>query len=168
MAMLYTPKQVTDMLGISASALRIYTDRYARHLSTEATSTPRKFTEADLHTLAYVVASTKEGRTHDQVLASWADEFDSFEWEPPETPTGNAGDTSTPLVPIAQLQATQALMLDAQRREEEARAQLQQRERELQERINQLERELGKAEGKIGALETQKPKPWWARVFGSE
>jgi DNA-binding transcriptional MerR regulator len=131
MATLYTPKRVTDILGISQSALRIYTDRYAVHLSTEATSIPRKFTEADLRTLGFVVASTKEGKTHEQVLATWGEEFDSFEWEPPESTTEAAGEASTALVPVAALQAAQALMLDAQRREQETREQALQREREL-------------------------------------
>jgi DNA-binding transcriptional MerR regulator len=175
MADLYTPKRATDILGISPSALRIYTDRYKTKLSTEATSTPRKFTEMDLRTLAFVVASTKEGKTHEQVLAAWK-EFDSFEWEPPEAPVDAAGDTSTALVPIAQLQAAQALMLDAQRREQEAI----ERERELQERINQLQRELGKVEGALGKTESElaalkamqqatppeRSRSWWARLLG--
>jgi DNA-binding transcriptional MerR regulator len=184
MADLYSPKRATDILGISPSALRIYTDRYKSKLSTEATSTPRKFTEMDLRTLAFVVASTKEGKTHEQVLAAW-EEFDNFEWEPPEVPIDAAGDASTALVPVAQLQAAQALMLDAQRREQEAivraeaqarelREQAQQRERELLDQVHRLQREMGKAEGKIESLEAQlrlpalpeRSKSWWVRLFG--
>ncbi len=178
MPTLYTPKRVTDILEISPSALRIYVEKYKTKLSTEATSTPRKFTEMDLRTLAFVVASTKEGKTHEQVLLAW-EEFDSFEWEPPETTAEPTGDTSTALVPMAALQAAQALMIDAQRREQEAREQAQQRERELLDQVNQLQRELGKAEGRVEALQTvqqrqqeqpQKqqlqPQSWWARLTG--
>lgn len=146
MADLYTPKRVCDHLGISASALRIYVDKYARKLSTEATTTPRKFTEADLHALAFVVASTKDGKTHDQVLATWEQEYPLFEWEATEQPTGATEDDSTALVPMSALKAAQALMLDAQRREEETREEARERERELQEHIRKLERDLGKAE----------------------
>jgi hypothetical protein len=69
---------------------------------------------------------------------------------------------NTALVPVAQLQAAQALMLDAQQRERELRDQLQQRERELQ----QLQRELGKVEGELGAIKAQRPRSWWAKLFG--
>lgn len=167
MADLLTPKRVCDALGISQSALRIYVDKYARYLSTEATTTPRKFTEADLHALAFVVASTKDGKTHDQILAVWDEEYPAFEWEGPQSPTEATGDDSTALVPMAALQAAQALMLDAKRREEEAREQAVQRERELQEQINQLLRELGHKEGELAALKASKPKGFWARLLGS-
>lgn len=166
MADLYTPKRVCDLLGISQSALRIYVERYARHLSTEATTTPRKFTEADLHALAFVVASTREGKTHDQVLATWDEMYPAFEWEATGQPTDPTGGDSTALVPMAALQAAQALMLDAQRREEVAREEARERERELQDKINQLLRELGHKEGELEALRASKPKGFWSRLFG--
>jgi len=178
MATLYTPKRVTALLGISASALRIYVDKYAEHLSTEATTTPRKFTEADLNALAFVVASTKEGKTHGEILAGWDEEYALFEWAPrgfpPQTPTEATGGEATALVPMAALQAAQALMLDAKRREEEAREQAIARERELLDQLHQLQREMGKAEGKIESLEAQLQQPaprrkspaWWVRLFG--
>lgn len=166
MAALLTPKRICDQLGISQSALRIYCDKYARHLSTEATTTPRKFTEADLHTLAFVAASTREGKTHDQVLATWDEEYADFEWEATEQPTDPTQATGTALVPMAALQAAQALMLDAQRREEAAREEARERERQLQEQINQLLRELGHKEGELEALRKSKPKGFWARLLG--
>jgi DNA-binding transcriptional MerR regulator len=165
MATLYTPKRVTDLLGISASALRIYCDKYATKLSTEATTTPRKFTEGDLQALAFVVASTKEGKTHGDILAGWDDEYPDFEWDGPQNPTEATGGDNTALVPMAALQAAQALMLDAKRREEETREQAIARERELQEQINQLLRELGMKEGELNALKN-KPKGWLARLLG--
>jgi hypothetical protein len=94
-------------------------------------------------------------------------ELDSFQWEVPQEAPGAtqelSGESSTALVPVAALQAAQALMLDAQQRERELRDQLQQRDRELQ----QLQRELGKVEGELGALKA-KPRSWWARMFGGE
>lgn len=167
MPTLYSPKRVTDLLGISASALRIYVDKYARRLSTEATTTPRKFTEADLHALAFVVAGTREGKTHDQILATWEEAYAAFEWDLPEE-DGIAGETTTALVPVAALQAAQALMLDAQRREQKAHELAESRERELQEQINQLLRELGHKEGELEALRAARPKGFWARLLGGQ
>jgi DNA-binding transcriptional MerR regulator len=166
MASLYTPKRICDQLGISQSALRIYVDKYGRHLSTEATTTPRKFTEGDLQALAFVIASTREGKTHDQVLATWDEEYPGFEWEPTVQPTDPTQGESTALVPMAALQAAQALMLDAQRREEMAREEAREREQKLQEQINQLLRELGKTEGELEALRKSKPKGFWQRLLG--
>ena len=65
-------------------------------------------------------------------------------------------------------------MMDAQRREQEAREQAQQRECELLDQVNQLQRELGKAEGKIEALQTvqattpptEHNRSWWGRLLG--
>ena len=168
MADLYTPKRICEQLGISQSALRIYADKYARKLSTEATTTPRKFTEADLHALAFVVRSTRDGKTHDQVLATWDEAYPLFEWEPTVQPTGPTEGESTALVPVAALQAAQALMLDAQRREELAREEARERERQLQEQINQLLRELGHKEGELEALRKSKPKGFWAWLLGSQ
>jgi hypothetical protein len=72
--------------------------------------------------LAPVVASTKEGKTHQQVTDAWL-EFDSFEWEPPESSLqGLYG-------PCAHC----GLL----------------RPHKLLEQVNQLQRELGKAEGKL-------------------
>jgi hypothetical protein len=69
---------------------------------------------------------------------------------------------------MAALQAAQALMLDAQRREEGAREEARERERQLQEQINQLLRELGHKEGELEALRASKPKGFWARLLGGE
>lgn len=162
MATLLAPKKVCDTLGISQSALRIYCDKYKDFLDDDAKKVPRKFTEADLRTLAFVVASTKGGKTHDQVLATWDEEFSAFEWKPTVLPTDPTGGDSTALV--AQNQTMHAFLLDAQRREEQARD----RERELLDKVNQLEHKLGKAEGELEAIKATKRKPpaWWVRLFG--
>jgi DNA-binding transcriptional MerR regulator len=165
MTPLYTPKQAAELLGISVSAVRLYTNTYARHLSTEATSNPRRLTEADLRRIAYVVSKTSTGQAHERVLAHLAteagqQEYDAFEWESPDAEQ----EANTALVPAGALQAAQALMLDAQRREEEAR----EREKALQDRIEQLLRELGKTEGELAALRASKPRSFWARLLGGE
>jgi hypothetical protein len=115
--------------------------------------------------LAYVVSKTSTGQAHERVLAHLAsdagkEEYNTFEWESPEEESG----ANIALVPVAALQAAQALMLDAQRREQES----QQRERELQEQINQLLRELGKTEGELAALRASKLKGCWVRLLGWE
>lgn len=164
MTALYSPKQAASVLGISVSAVRLYTNTYAKHLSTEATGNPRRLTEGDLRQIAFIVSKTGTGQPHERVLAHLETdegraEYAAFEWEgPDEEVEGN-----TALVPIAALQAAQALMMDAQRREEASR----ERERELQDQINQLLRELGKTEGELAALRS-KPKGFWQRLFGGE
>jgi DNA-binding transcriptional MerR regulator len=189
MANLYLPKQVQEMLEVSATGLRIYTTTYPDYLSTEATGKRRKFTEADLCFLSFVKMHTEAGDNHKDVQAllksaegkaQWA--HFQREWEPPEPPLiAEEPEASTALVPMAQLHAARLLLEDAQRREQEARAQVmaqqqtaQQRERELLERIEQMQRELGKAEGKIEALQTVQAtmpataltRSWWARMLG--
>jgi hypothetical protein len=78
-------------------------------------------------------------------------------------------------VPLATLQAAQALLQDAQRGEEAAI----ERERALQARIEALHQELGRAEGELVAVRRQieaqhqatavqrrKPPAWWVKLFG--
>lgn len=169
MTHLYTPKQARDILGVSPSALRTHSTTYARYLSTEATGNPRNFTDADLRVLAFVVNNTGMGKQHKDILQMLADdapEFAAFDWHAPASV--DAGEPmQTALVPAERLQAAQALMVDAQRREQEARAQLEARERELLDQVGELRQALGRAEGKLEALEaTQQRRSWWARMFG--
>jgi DNA-binding transcriptional MerR regulator len=172
MTNLYSPKQVQEMLEVSATGLRIYTSTYPNYLSTEATGKRRKFTEADLCFLSFVKARTEAGDNHKDVLAMLGREEGKAQWEqfqseweplePPDDTDGPHADPGTVLVPMAQLQAARLLLEDAQRREQESREQATamrqealQRERELQERINQLQRELGKVEGALGKTESE-------------
>jgi DNA-binding transcriptional MerR regulator len=189
MTTLYTPKQAQEMLGVSATGLRIYTTNYPRHLSTEATGKRRKFTEADLCFLAYIKQRTDAGDNHralleeletDEGKARWH-AFESA-WQPLSPPDEEEEEErSTAMVPVAQLQAARLLFEDAQRREQEAlelaaaqRQEALQRERELLDQLHRLQREMGKAEGKIESLEAQlkqpaqRPRSWWARMFGGE
>jgi DNA-binding transcriptional MerR regulator len=193
---LYSVKQAAEITEVSRQSIRAYTGSYARWFSTEATPQQggeRRFTSADLKLIKFIFATvTRDKITHEQVqerLAAGA--LDAFEWEP-DTDAHRATSepsqhTNTSLVPVERLQAAQALMMDAQRREQEAiaraeeqaqrlREQAQLRERELQEQINQLLRELGKTEGKIEALQTvqattpptERSRSWWGRLLGRE
>jgi DNA-binding transcriptional MerR regulator len=72
MAALYTPKQAAELLGISVSAVRLYTNTYSRYLSTEATSNPRRLTDEDLRRIAFIVSKTSTGQPHERVLAQLA------------------------------------------------------------------------------------------------
>jgi DNA-binding transcriptional MerR regulator len=176
MATLYIPKQAAELLGISPSAIRLYTTRYESHLSTEATSNPRRFTEADLRFIAFIVTKAKEGKTHEAILA-WLKtevgkaELEQFEWDLPqeEDVTVDTG-PGTMLVPVERLIAAQAMLQSQQ----EERQRLLERERELLDQVNRLQRDVGKAEGKVESLEAQlqqvmqrrKPPRWWVALFG--
>jgi DNA-binding transcriptional MerR regulator len=177
MATLYTPKRAAELLRISPSAIRLYTTRYKKHLSSEAGNTPRRFTDADLRFVAFVGKKTEDGKSHDAILAyletpEGEAEYDDFEWTPPGTekePVIDAG-PGTMLVPVERLVAVQAMLQNQQ----EERQRLLERERELLDQVSRLQREVGKAEGKIESLETQlaqqqprrKPPTWWVRLFG--
>jgi DNA-binding transcriptional MerR regulator len=176
MSATYTTKQASELTGASKQAIRVYTQRYARYMSTEATpdaGSERRFTEADLKLMAYIYQQTQRGgQTHDKVLEALASgALDAFEWEPRTSPQEgyiDAETTGTALVPIERLMATQAL-LQAQLEE---RQRLLERERELLDQVQRLQREVGKAEGKIESLEEQlkqpmqRPRSWWARLLG--
>jgi DNA-binding transcriptional MerR regulator len=192
---LYSVKQAAEITEVSRQSIRAYTGSYARWFSTEATPQQggeRRFTSADLKLIKFIFATvTRDKITHEQVqerLAAGA--LEAFNWEPDTDAHRAASEpsqhTNTSLVPVERLQAAQALMMDAQRREQEAiaraeeqaqrlREQAQLRERELLAQLNQLQRELGKAEGKIESLEaTRQATPpehnrsWWARLVGGK
>lgn len=161
----YGTKEASNLTGISRPALRTYTSRYARYLSTDATperGSQRRFTRDDLRLLVYVYQATAAGATHENVQQRLADgALEEFAWEPPEPPEPGpaepAAEGSTALVTREQVQAMQALLLDAQRREQQAL----EREQAAQEKIAQLERELGMAEGELQAIKTLKRRPRW-------
>lgn len=180
MTHLYTPGQVQELLGVSATALRIYTKTYKAQLSTEATGKRRKFTTSDLCWLAFVKARTDDGDKHEEILAErkkddngepWPlwQQFQA-DWVPPEAPPASETPqtppvgNSTALVPLAQVQTLQAFLMDAQRREEELRDEIRERDEALQ----QLQRELGRVEGELSAMKAQPPRPkgFWQRLFG--
>jgi DNA-binding transcriptional MerR regulator len=171
----YTPNEAAVLTGASKPALRTYTTRYVRYLSTEATpdkGNSRRFTAADLKVIAFIREKTTiENQSHEETMAALArGALEEFAWQLPEEENGQPGysETNTALVPIERLQTLQAILVDTQRREQIAQERLEQREKELQERIYILERELGKAEGALSTFQsmTRKPASWWTRLFG--
>ena len=110
--------------------------------------------------------------THEQVLESLAQgALDRFEWAIPtqgESATEaaeSAQSAPNALIPVERFQAAHALLMDAQRREQEARDHAQ----ALQDKVNQLERELGQAQGALQAYQAVRRRPrWWVALFGGE
>jgi len=162
MPQLYNPAQASRITSASASAIRNYTQVYARFLSTEATATPRQFTEADLKVIAFArYCSRERNMRHEEVIeALGAGELDAFDWQPPMPEGEAAAEAVTTLVPMAEVRAMQALLHDAQRRETEALD----READLRARIEDLQLQLGEARG---AVKSRYRSPeWWRRIFG--
>ncbi len=170
----YTTKAASELTGASKQIIRTYTERYARHLSTEATpepGKPRRFTATDLKLLAYVYQQTSTGNlTHDQVLERLAaGALEEFDWQIPaqSAMSGAEESVSAPsaLVAVERLQAAQVLLIDSQRREGEAK----EREQALIERVAALERALGQAQGELTAYKSLRRRPrWWTVLFGGE
>ena len=128
-----------------------------------------------------------------------AGDLDQFTWQPPVEPESTAQgaaaaeSASSALVPIERLQAAHALMADAQRREEQALAQVIALQSEVQRlsqalgkaegdaamaaaaqvaavqsEVQRLTLELGKAQGEAATLKSSRytaPR-WWRAVFG--
>lgn len=185
MANLYTPMQVQDMLGISATGLRIYTNTYPTHLSTEATGKRRKFTDADLCWLSFVKERTAAGDDHKEILSEMSEAKDAGtvwdlwqqyqdDWQAPtatQQASYDAETTGTALVPIERLVAMQAVLQserEAFQRAEEERQRLLDREVELNEKLERTNKELGEALGELKAIKAQRRKPptWWVKLFG--
>ena len=204
----YSTKEASDITGASTPAIRTYTTTYARYFSTEATpepGMPRRFTTADLKLIAFVYhLGERESATKEKVLERLAaGDLDHFAWQPPEEPEnaaqgGPAAESASSaasgaLVPIERLQAAHALMADAQRREEQALAQVATLQSEVQRlsqalgkaegeaavaaaaqvaavqsEVQRLTLELGKAQGEAATLKSSRytaPR-WWRAVFG--
>jgi DNA-binding transcriptional MerR regulator len=175
MQSLYSTKQAAALTGVSRQALRTYTARYSRYLSTEATPAAgavRQFTEADLRVLAFVYQQTKEGYSHDQVLAMLAaGDLEGWSWTPKQTLDGEEEDFEDTGGP----QAGAAIVLHSQLQAVLAQLAAERAERlALQERLESLQYALGVAEGRLSVLQSQ-PAPsakrpsagWWARLVGT-
>ena len=182
----YTTKQAADLTGASRQIIRVYTTTYARYFSSEGSpaepGAPRRFTADDLRLIRFIYERTAEQRqSHQTVLAALAaGALEQFAWQAPEPPQSAAQadlghePTSTALVPLERLQAAQALLAEAQRREAEAIQLAQRKEAEAQQQVQALtdrllstERELGSVQGELKALKAMHRKPsWWVRLFG--
>ena len=173
----YTTSAGAERLGVARQTMRAYAARYARFLSTEGApperGQARRFTDADLKTLAYVRYHTDLGATHDTIAAQLTSgALDSWEWagarsSATQDDQGSVQDdvgSHSALVPTERLLAAQALLQDAQTRlaTEEAKNSA------LQAELRALERVLGKTEGELAAIKASKPKGFWARLLGRE
>lgn|GEM_PF-3383069 len=165
----YLPKDAQALVGISASTLRNYTRDFERWLTTEATTTPRRFTAADLKLFAFVRYRTAEKlETIGKVQAALDEgELEAFDWQAPAMPTTPAEATegeAGALVPLESLRLHQALLVDAQRREEHASAEAA----ELRARVEALQNELGRAQGELAAVKAGRYRApaWWRSIFG--
>jgi hypothetical protein len=96
--------------------------------------------------------------------ANWT----AFEWQAPAMPTTPAEATegeAGALVPLESLRLHQALLVDAQRREEAASTEAA----ELRARVEALQNELGRAQGELAAVKASAAiarLAWWRRIFG--
>ena len=167
----YTTSQASEITGASIQIIRAYTKLYARYFSTEATPEPgqaRRFTAADLRLIKFAHQLSRQNITREQVAERLAaGELDRFDWQPPEPesePEQPSSEPSTALVPLERLQAAQALLQDAQRREQAAAEQAA----ALQAEVQRLAGELGQAQGELQgykAAQYRAPK-WWRSIFG--
>ena len=167
----YTTSQASEITGASIQIIRAYTKLYARYFSTEATPEPgqaRRFTAADLRLIKFAHQLSRQNITREQVAERLAaGELDRFDWQPPEPesePEQPSSEPSTALVPFERLQAAQALLRDAQSREQAAAEQVA----ALQAEVQRLAGELGKAQGELQgykAAQYRAPK-WWRTLFG--
>src|SRR5688500_15587657 len=100
----YTPAEAQEITGASKPALRIYTNRYRRWFSTEATpaeGVTRKFTAADLKLIAYIRQQTSLGETHEEVQEQLiAGVLESFAWESPSEAIAESNAQGNMLIPM--------------------------------------------------------------------
>ena len=167
----YTTSQASEITGASIQIIRAYTKLYARYFSTEATPEPgqaRRFTAADLRLIKFAHQLSRQNITREQVAERLAaGELDRFDWQPPEPesePEQPSSEPSTALVPLERLQAAQALLRDAQSREQAAAEQVA----ALQGEVKRLAGELGKAQGELQGYKAAQYKAptWWRKMFG--
>ena len=167
----YTTSQASEITGASIQIIRAYTKLYARYFSTEATPEPgqaRRFTAADLRLIKFAHQLSRQNITREQVAERLAaGELDRFDWQPPEPesePEQPSSEPSTALVPLERLQAAQALLRDAQSREQAAAEQVA----ALQAEVQRLAGELGKAQGELQGYKAAqyRAQKWWRTLFG--
>jgi DNA-binding transcriptional MerR regulator len=164
----YSVKDASRITGISKPALRIYTNRYSRYLSSEATppaGQARVFTAEDLRLLKFVFDATSAGATHDVVEGRLAaGELDAYPWHVPQAdvPDADAPADSAAMMPQDMVRVTAAFLEEYRSRE----TALQERERELLDRLERLQRELGETQGRLAELRANRYRaPRWIRVL---
>ena len=190
--MVYTPKQVTEIAGISLASVRNYTDRYRQWYSPQATPPPgeaRLFSEADLLLTCYIAQTTQAGSNHGDIAAhlekSGGVPSDFVEaWEAPtqqrgspqpqeeeaQAPTAGAlvpGDQARALWAMVEQQVAQAQALAEKERARADRLQEEalDKERALLAQLAEKERAIGELAGELRAVKEQR-KGWLDRLLG--
>jgi len=141
---MFTPGQVSDMLEVPPSTLRRYVKDYPEHLSKTATKKRgRRYTEADIATLARAREMLQQGRSPDEVGSLLAVVGqDDPEAEP---------DSVLNLVPSI----SQAL------------SEVQEQAQALRSILETVADNQNAAEHRLEALEAWSREPWYRRLFAS-
>jgi len=141
---MFTPGQVSDMLEVPPSTLRRYVKDYPEHLSKTATKKRgRRYTEADIATLARAREMLQQGRSPDEVGSLLAVVGqDDPEAEP---------DSVLNLVPSI----SQAL------------SEVQEQAQALRSILETVADNQNVAEHRLEALEAWSREPWYRRLFAS-
>lgn len=187
---LFTPKQLTDIAGISLASVRNYTERYRQWYSEQATPPPgvkRLFTEGDLMLTCYIAQTTQAGSNHSELAAHLEksggvpSEF-AQGWEVPaqqrviaqgqeegETHTGALvpGEQARALWAMVEQQVAQAQALAEKERARADRLQEDaiEKERALLTQIAEKERAIGELTGELRAVKEQR-RGWLDRLLG--
>ena len=163
--MVYTPKQVTEIAGISLASVRNYTDRYRQWYSPQATPPPgeaRLFSEADLLLTCYIAQTTQAGSNHGDIAAhlekSGGVPSDFVEaWEAPTqqrgSPQPQEEEAQAP-TPGALVPGDQARALWAMVEQQVAQAQA----------LAEKERAIGELAGELRAVKEQR-RSWLDRLL---
>jgi len=141
---MFTPGQVSDMLEVPPSTLRRYVKDYPEHLSKTATKKRgRRYTEADIATLARAREMLQQGRSPDEVGSLLAVVGqDDPEAEP---------DSVLNLVPSI----SQAL------------SEVQEQAQALRSILENVADNQNEADSRLEALEAWSREPWYRRLFAS-
>ena len=189
--LLYSTQEAVDLIACSKAAIRSYTTKFARYLSTDATppaGQPRRFSATDLRTLHFIYTHAAAGRTHDAIEQMLADgaPLAAHPWQAPDAePSSSASPGPAPASPTTALTASPAddARLDTLLRtlaglmapgggrhpdDIQRIAELERRIAELQERIEALQMDLGVARGRLAALTEQRDTHWWHGWLGKK
>lgn len=100
----YPPRHLTATLQVSSTTVRRWSEEYGRHLSTSATTAPRRYTDADVAVFRRIKALSDSGMRIAEIDAL----LDQAEPLPPAAPpTEPAEPTTTALATFTTLADTQ-------------------------------------------------------------
>jgi len=168
---LFISTDLARRLKTHPNTIRLWADRYKRHMSPGAVSGARQFTAADFRVLATVMHYRAVGMGLDKIgdLLDAGNRVD--ELPPPPDPREESARAAVELIPRERLHRA---LDELQRLTEERDRVLSERDTALQqvaslnERIEYLQREVGTLSGKLAIVETErKPAAWWLRLLAA-